>query len=396
MNARDIEALKLENSESLLRKYNWSISLLLTETYPSHPWEVWKFASGVAAQIWKNPTHQRRFMDHIEQLYGFRSKDDFYKISVKHFAASNGLGLLKAFSNSPGAVVHAVYPEHPWLQWRFHTVPRHWWTKKENQRAYTDWLFAHCGWTSPKDWYYASRADFESNSGVRLLNLYKNRLSELIKSIYPEHDWNDSYFFRQRKGLKQVSTQRSVFTEYAAKNGIKSLSGWYRADPTAVFADRAIKTMVSNYHDSSLVNALLEAFPTHEWKPWKFKRCPVGWWKEPANQRAFLDDAYLSLELKSMDDWYRVTVARVQRLGGASGIAYDSIRPAFSLADIGPGKSLIQLYENSLKYTLMTVYPEHPWDVTQFSARKRIFNPQLAPVVLGKRVKTITTSAMEK
>jgi hypothetical protein len=63
-----------------------------------------------------------------------------------------------------------------------------------------------------------------------------------------------------------------------------------------------------NYkYNGSLVSALHDLFPTYDWLPWKFVKCPQEFWDDKKNQRKFLDWAATQLDIKDMSDWYRVT-----------------------------------------------------------------------------------------
>jgi hypothetical protein len=57
-----------------------------------------------------------------------------------------------------------------------------------------------------------------------------------------------------------------------------------------------------------------------------------------ANQRAFLDDLYKKMNMTSMDDWYKVSGADLEKHGG---------------------RALVTKYNDSIMRMLKTVYPEY-------------------------------------
>ena len=63
-------------------------------------------------------------------------------------------------------------------------------------------------------------------------------------------------------------------------------------------------------------------YPKHEWQLHRFATSPQGFWKDHAKVRKFLDSAAAQLDISSDEDWYRVSINQLQKLGG-SGI--DSI-----------------------------------------------------------------------
>lgn len=239
-------------------------------------------------------------------------------IERRHFLDSNGLGLLRIFGNSPARTVQEIYPAHAWLPWKFHIIQRNWWKAIQNQRVYCDWLFEHLGFTKIDDWYFASRGDFERNDGMRLLNLYDNNISHIMKAVYHSHTWDDMKFFRKRRNLASIATQRTAFDSYATENNLNTMEAWYSVDTAAAFKNVAVRSILSNYYDSSVPNAVMTVYSDHKWLPWKFKRVPTRWWAERANKRLFMNYAMQQLKLDRMEGWYNVTVQDIQNLGGPS------------------------------------------------------------------------------
>jgi hypothetical protein len=53
-------------------------------------------------------------------------------------------------------------------------------------------------------------------------------------------------------------------------------------------------------------NLLSTFYPQHDWLAWKFDTCPRNFWDSLSNQRKFLDWAKKQLNVKEMNDWYKV------------------------------------------------------------------------------------------
>ncbi len=47
-------------------------------------------------------------------------------------------------------------------------------------------------------------------------------------------------------------------------------------------------------------------FPDYNWLPWKFERCPQGYWDNVNNHKLFLEWAGKQLRIKEMSDWYKI------------------------------------------------------------------------------------------
>ncbi len=46
-----------------------------------------------------------------------------------------------------------VYPEYEWLPWKFHFVPKEFWTDMKNQRNFLDWAGKQLNYINKEDWY---------------------------------------------------------------------------------------------------------------------------------------------------------------------------------------------------------------------------------------------------
>jgi hypothetical protein len=51
---------------------------------------------------------------------------------------------------------------------------------------------------------------------------------------------------------------------------------------------------------------LAAVYPDYEWLPWRFDKCPQGYWHDMKNQRKFMDWAAKQLDMKNMEDWYKL------------------------------------------------------------------------------------------
>jgi len=97
------------------------------------------------------------------------------------------------------------------------------------------------------------------------------------------------------------------------------LDQWYGVTNKALVSackdDSEFRTFLRS-NPGGLVNALLSAYPDHNWQVWRFHKVPVKWWADKAHRQAFLDDFANSKQFKSMDDWYSVHVQHVRDYKG--------------------------------------------------------------------------------
>jgi hypothetical protein len=101
-------------------------------------------------------------------------------------------------------------------------------------------------------------------------------------------------------------------------------------------------TLLKVYYDQSVARAVMEIYPEHPWRPWRFKVIPQRWWQVRSLRRVYFDDAASLLGVSNPEDWKNVQLADITRLRSSS--------------------FLSSLYGNSLRSALRDVYPTHTWD----------------------------------
>jgi hypothetical protein len=108
---------------------------------------------------------------------------------------------------------------------------------------------------------------------------------------------------------------RKAFMEWLSKElNISQMDSWYTISNEMVKAKGGESFL--RYYNHSLFKALNEHYPTVEWKPWKFLKLPVGYWKVLSNQRQFLLWVAKQLSISNLEDWYRVSPEDLKQYGG--------------------------------------------------------------------------------
>jgi hypothetical protein len=107
--------------------------------------------------------------------------------------------------------------------------------------------------------------------------------------------------------------------------------------------------IINGKYRGSLEHALRSIYPYRRWPPWLFGNVPAGYWSRIEHRREFFD--YLAkekLDIKTMDDWYKVTKNEFSQVGGSS--------------------ILVTAYKGlPLSEALLEVYPDHRWQFWRFS-----------------------------
>jgi hypothetical protein len=108
--------------------------------------------------------NQRLLLDQIASDLSFKSKDDFYHLSIQvpfisfKFNLHKEIkkrGLAKALKQyqHPSTLLSTVYPEHVWLPWKFDKCPHSYWEDLNNQRKFLDWMGKQLNFKEFSDWY---------------------------------------------------------------------------------------------------------------------------------------------------------------------------------------------------------------------------------------------------
>src|SRR5690348_11404117 len=63
--------------------------------------------------------------------------------------------------------------------------------------------------------------------------------------------------------------------------------------------------------------ALTSAFPEHNWQAWDFARTPRSITQDKNTLQQYLRFLEDKLQIKTMEDWYRVSMDQMKKLGGS-------------------------------------------------------------------------------
>ena len=141
-----------------------------------------------------------------------------YSVTAKDFYDNYGRGLLVEYEHSIPVLMMEVYPEAPWEPWRFSSVTKGFWDKKENRKKYLIWLGKRLEFKSMDDWYGLKQDQLKNNSGGGLSTLFNNSIPDLVTSTFDDYPWHNFLFKRIktftaediRGAVKFVEEQRKI------------------------------------------------------------------------------------------------------------------------------------------------------------------------------------------
>lgn len=312
---------------------------LIQSIYKEYNWLPWKFKT-TKKNFFTSLENQKKFFNWLGKELGYNCMEDWYKISKQDILDHGGSALLKE-----GPIVQLIeyaYPDYHWLKWKFSKVPQGFWKKEQNQREYAEWLGKEIGYNHIEDWYNISEEDFVKHGGSSLLEMFHFSPSKLVVHLFPEHPWKEWKFNKVSDGVwNSMETVKYFLDELRNHLGFKEMEDWYRvtANDIIQFGGSGLLTK----YNSSPALLLESVFPEYQWKRWKFGTSL--WDPEDQNQLVeYVEWLGNQLQVKQLDDWYRVSVQQIQQV-----VPISSLRGS------------------SLEVILRRAYPTHAWDNSQFS-----------------------------
>jgi hypothetical protein len=192
----------------------------------------------------------------------------------------------------------------------------------------------------PQDWYTVYFKHLKAVSGLPELvrTHYASSVARAVATVFHEHNWIPWYFRKLPKDYWSSAKNVSNFVQWLERNSlsVRQLEDWYSVTTLDLRKQRGGSSLLRKY-DFSLVKLVRDVFPDHPWDPTKFVGGPgARHWSNPANQRKFMDQVAADLEIKSREEWSRVTVQQIVRRKG--------------------GSRLLELHNRSLTQALENIY----------------------------------------
>jgi len=339
-------SLKAKDINSAVLGYYRCFSEMLRSLYPDYDWQEWLFTNAPHG-FWRVPENQRRFMEWVGRKMGVCRWEDWYRVARKDVLRHGGEALLLRYRHSLYRMISAVFPEHDWKPWLFTRVSPGFWKHPENRRHYLCWLGEQLGFEKPEDWYRLTCGDFRQHQGGELLVArYHGSMSAAVTDAFPDYPW-DLRRFQRDYGYWMTRANRLRYMRWLGRQlGFRRPADWYRV--TGKDFDRHQGFHCLTYYHCCPAMAVMDLYPKHPWKEWLFPRVPTNFWRQPENQRRYMDWLGKRLGFRRPEDWHRV---RQQDFAN------------------NHGASLLGVYR-TLRNLLRELLPDLDWD-GQWTERKR-------------------------
>mmetsp|Transcript_3386 Transcript_3386/g.4649 ORF Transcript_3386/g.4649 Transcript_3386/m.4649 type:complete len:383 (+) Transcript_3386:107-1255(+) len=188
------------------------------------------------------------------------------------------------------------------------------WKSQQYQRSFLDHLGQKLGITKPEDWYKSLNTQIlKKNGGSGLLAQYGGSVFKTISSVYPEHKWLPwKLGYVPMNYWSSKENRRLYFDWLGAHLGVKHLDDWYPLAKQVYLQQNGGSGLLRIFNNSTY-RALKEAYPEHNWVPWKFSTLPQQWTSD-VNDSALITFISEKLHVSTLQDWYRVSDKQLRQL----------------------------------------------------------------------------------
>ena len=204
----DRKTISSKGGSNLLSKYKNSPISLVISTYPSHRWLILNFENHrIPKGYWKSYDNRRFFMDYLGVQLGFKTMEDWYRISKNDVSSGGGRKLLEKFSKESeegSSLYHLVmdtYPQHEWVSWKFRRSAN--WEIKEERIKRIRYLTQELKIKSLEEWYNIPWKEILSKLSFEFFKSFP--LEDVLKETYPNHNWD---FIKLKSKNSKVSQGR--------------------------------------------------------------------------------------------------------------------------------------------------------------------------------------------
>ena len=297
----------------LSQYYRGSPEKALRELFPRTDFKPWLF-NRVERGYWRKKANVRAYLAWLAEGLGYKTLDDWYKVTQGDFVLHHGGGLLNQYGNSHIRLLEKAFPKHKWVPWLFVAAPNGFWQSEKNHTRYLEWLGRRLGYSKPDDWYEVTVEDFRNNGGHGLIRAYGSYV-HAVKAMFPRHEWCEWKFQNHRHFWDNADNRRRYMCWLGDTLGYRQPEDWYQVS-LRQFRAHGGDAMLQLFYNSSPIKAVKEFLPDYDWNEWLFTKAPNDFWgDEKQRQRYFLWLATKQGFCKP-EDWYQVTAQDFQENGG--------------------------------------------------------------------------------
>jgi very-short-patch-repair endonuclease len=245
----------------------------------------------------------------------------------------------KYFNAQTLTFIRTCYPDWEVCSWKFKSPLKNQWTDKDNRLFAINYIAKQKGWTTRNDFYKLSNIIINEYLGKGFLDIYKDRLYDVLVDLYPPNNpkdkWADDFWIpwmvgqqeiviEQRKGCR--STPKGIFgneenrkwcIEWLCKRLNFTIPQQLNRLTQAHFRDNYGIGMLVKYYNTSVFNCLCTLYPEYkeEYLKWYMfdnkpkssfdsldeRREAMAWLRKEAGWDSA--DSFYHLSREDFDEW---------------------------------------------------------------------------------------------
>ena len=312
--------------------------------FPKRFYSITKASNG----FWKCKENQRKFLEDLAKKKNFKWNDPvaWGKVTQTELRKEGG-GSILTYHKTFWDVLTSVFPEmHLCPLCTTVRIPPGYWENIENQRHFLDHLAEKEGFNPliSDNWKQISASKIVKLGGQGLLLQYSS-FADAIISIYSECNWSifDVRSCVPRGYWKSIDNQRKFFLDLSNKLQLNEPVSW--ADIPFETVQKEGGSVILSYYEN-YYDCIKTLFPEISSKEWSSQRqLPKNYWHSIQNQKKFLDDFAIKMNLKKPEDWKTISHQKIIDHGG---------------------RGLLKYYPSLLE-CLSTVYPDKEFTIKNLS-----------------------------
>lgn len=116
---------------------------------------------------------------------------------------------------------------------------------------------------------------------------------------------------------KAPAARKGFLLECGRANGFASMEDWYKLSVQQILKMDG-GSGICKVYKFSVLKALKDIFPQHQWEEWRFENKPQQWYLDPVSSERFLESIRQEENLEKMEDLYRLSGKALKGYGGAA------------------------------------------------------------------------------
>ena len=258
---------------------------------------------------WDDKENIQTFLNNFRDKLKLKSFDDWNTISANQIRLYGGSNLLELYSLYD--IKCMGFPEGK----ENFKLPKNsnYWKKKENIQVFLDRLKQKFQLNTIEDWNSLSKKQIKQLGASKLLDIYS--IDDIKCMGFPD---GKSLFINNniQKPPRFWEDQENIQTflvELKEKLNLQTLEDWKALTRKQIKINGGSR-LVELY---SMNDIRCMGFPEGKSKFYKEpKQKPTGYWNEPENIKAFLNQVELKFNLKTVDDWNSISANQIRLCGG--------------------------------------------------------------------------------